>query len=201
MSGLVEISLRKGKNMSDNKTQGKTGVGKVLLIVILIVGGVIFIRHLGEIDDAKHIEAVLAQDKALGDTLNGRMRDVKGDSEEDFDRIAGYFDDFVERERGIDTRDCPREFADSYSRYVSAFAEEATVLRAHPHIPSGDEAFVLGFIKGLKGDPTGEMREISDSLNGWKNRWHENADRATQAEQEMRAIAVRYERYAWPRFD
>ena len=48
--------------MSNNNTQGKTGIGKVLLTVIVIVGAVIFIRHMGEIDDAKHIEAAIAQD-------------------------------------------------------------------------------------------------------------------------------------------
>lgn len=182
-----------------NKSAGKANLGAVLVIVILVVVGVIYLRHQGEIDDAKHIDAVLAQHKELGETLNRRMRDVTGESEEDFERIAGYFDDFVERERGIDTRDCPSEFSEAFTRYVSAVAEEATVLRAHPRIPSGDEAFILGFIRGLQGDPTGEMREINDSLNGWNTSWHEKADNAVGAEREMKAIADRYERYAWPR--
>jgi phage-related tail protein len=44
----------------------------------------------------------------------------------------------------------------------------------------------------------GELREIKDSIDAWQRRWHEKADRATQAEQEVKAIAARYERYAWP---
>lgn len=180
------------------KTEGKSRIGLVFFIVIVVVVGVVYIRHLGEIDDAKHIEAVLAQDKTISENLNNRVNAQKTDSMEDFDRLAGYIDDFVEQERRIDTRDCPREFAEAYARYVAAFSEEAGVLHGHPRIPSGDEAFVLGVLKGAQGDPMGELREIKDSINAWQKRWHEKAERATQAEQEVKAIAARYEHYAWP---
>jgi hypothetical protein len=179
--------------MSTNNTQGKTGIGKVLLIVIVIVGTVIFIRQMGETDDAKHIEAVIAQDKAISETLNTRVQGQKSDSMEDFDQLAGYFDEFVEQERRIDTSQCPREFAEAYARYISAYSEEAGVLHGHPRIPSGEEAFAAGFLKGLQGDPTGELREISDSISAWQKRWHEKADLATQADRQMREVAARYE--------
>lgn len=183
--------------MSNSK--GKAKFGPVLAVVILVVVGIIFIRHLGEIDDAKHIEAVLAQDKTISENLNSRVNAQKTDSMEDFDTLAGYIDEFVEQERRVDTSGCPREFAEAYARYVAAFSEEAGVLHGHPNIPSGDEAFALGVLKGLQGDPTGELREISDSISAWQKRWHEKADLATQAERQMHEIAARYERYSWPR--
>jgi hypothetical protein len=118
---------------------------------------------------------------------------------EEIDRLAGYLDEFVEQERRIDTSECPREFAESYARYVAAYSEEAGVLHGHPSIPSGEEAFVAGFLRGLQGDPTGEAREIYASFDSWEKRWHEKSDLATQAEQQMHEVAARYERYAWPR--
>jgi hypothetical protein len=184
--------------MSNNKTEGKVGLGKVLLVIAAVI---IFLWHMGAVSDAKHIEAVLAQDKTLSETLNSRMNDQKTDSMEDFDRIATYLDAFVEQEQRIGTHDCPREFTEAYARYLAAFSEESAVLHAHPHIPSGEEAFAVGVIKGLHGDAMGEMREIKDSLEAWQKSWHTTADQATQAEQQMHNVAARYERNSWPRFD
>jgi type II secretory pathway pseudopilin PulG len=184
-----------------NNNAGKASLGSVVLIVIGVVVAVIFIRHLGEIDDAKHIEAVLAQNKTISENLDSRVNAQQTDSMEDFDRLAGYFDGFVEQEKRIDTSECPREFAEAYARYIATFSEEAGVLHGHPRIPSGDEAFTLGFLKGLQGDPTGELREIKDSVDVWQKRWHEKADLASQAERQMQEVAARYERYAWPRLD
>jgi type II secretory pathway pseudopilin PulG len=198
---LDEFVAERQRGMSNNNTQGKTGIGKVLLTVIGIIAAVIFIRHLGEIDDAKHIEAALAQDKAISETLNTRVQGQKSDSMEDFDRLAGYIDEFVEQERRIDISQCPRDFAEAYARYISAYSEEAGVLHGHPRIPSAAEAFGGGVAHGMQGDPMGEVREINDSIDAWQKRWHEKADLATQADRQMRAVATRYERYAWPRFD
>lgn len=182
-----------------NNSKGKASFGSVLLLVIVVVGVVIYLRHQGEIDDAKHVEAILAQDNTISENLTNRVNAQKTDSMEDFDALAGYIEDFVEKERRIDTSECPRDFAEAYARYVAAFSEEATMLHGHPRIPSGDEAFVLGVLKGLQGDPTGELREIKDSIDSWQKRWHEKADQATQAEKQMHEVAARYERYAWPR--
>lgn len=180
---------------------GKATIGSVLSVIAVIVVALIIMWHLGAVDDAKHIEAVLAQNKALEDALNREVQNQKTDAEEDFDHIAEYLDDFVERARTIDTHQCPREFAEAYSRYVSAFAEEAAMLHAHPHIPSGEEAILATVIKGLQGDPMGEVRAISDSLDAWAKRWRDKADRATQAGRDVKDIAVRYELYSWPRWD
>ena len=186
------------KSMGDNKTQGKLGAGKVLLVVAAVV---IFMWHMGAVNDAKHIEAVLAQDKTLSETLNSRMNDQKTDSVEDFDRIALYLDAFVEQEQRIDTHECPREFTEAYARYLAAFSGESAVLHAHPHVPSGEEAVALGVIKGLHGDARGELREIKDSLDSWQKSWHATADQATLAEHQMREVAAHYELTSWPRFD
>lgn len=74
--------------MSDNKTQGKTGTGKALLIIFGIIAALVYMWHKSAVDDAKHIEAVLAQDKALSQNLNNRVTAQKTDSMEDFDRIG-----------------------------------------------------------------------------------------------------------------
>jgi hypothetical protein len=182
-----------------NQSAGKASIGSVLVIVILLVAGVIYIRHQGEIDDAKHIEAVMAQDKTLSEALNSRAAGQTPDSMEKIDQFAGYLDDFVEQEKRIDTSGCPREFAEAYARYVAAYSEEAGVLHGHPRIPSAAEAFGGGVAHGMQGDPMGEVREINDSIDAWEKRWHAKADEATQAENQMHQVATRYEQYAWPR--
>lgn len=181
--------------MSNDKTQGKMGAGKVLLIIAAVV---IFMWHMSAVDDAKHIVAVLAQNKQLTTQLLNGTNTQKIETEEDIDRAAGYFDDYVEKARQIDTRDCPREFADTYSRYISAIADDGAALHAHPHIPSGEEAFVAGLIKGLQGDPMGEVRTISESMNSWGKTVRERSERVNQAEKELIEVATRYELYAWP---
>jgi hypothetical protein len=184
-----------------NNSAGKASFGSVVLIAILVIVGLVFIRHLGEIGDAKHIEAVLARNKTISANLDSRVNAQKTDSMEDFDRLAEYIDAFVAQEQQIDTSECPREFAEAYARYIAAFSEESGVLHGHPRIPSAAEAFGGGVAHGMQGDPMGEVREIKDSVDVWQKRWHEKADLASQAERQMQEVAARYERYAWPRLD
>jgi hypothetical protein len=154
---------------------------------------------MGEVDDAKHVEAVLLQDKAIGETLNSRMHDMKVITDEDIDHVAGYYDDLVQQQKAINTGECPREFAEAYSRYITAFTELAGVLHAHPRTPSEAEGFAIGLEAGLEsGDPTKGVRAIQGAQDAWKQRWRDKATLAAQAEQEMKAVAERYEHYAWP---
>lgn len=178
--------------MSNSKTQGKAGFGTVLLVGILVVVAVIVIRNMSQADDAKNIRSVLRQNQQFADILVSRMGERTAGTEEDFERVAGYFDEYVAQARKIDTHECPRDFAEAFYRYTAAYEDEAQVMHAHPHIPSGEEAFVAGVAGGLEGDPARQARELKAEFEAWAKRQREKADRASQAEQEMKAIATRY---------
>jgi hypothetical protein len=182
--------------MSHSKTQGKASIGTVLLLCVVAGLAVMFFWNMSKEDDAKKIRAVLQQNQQFGEILASRIgerADRNGEStQEDLDRAAGYYDDYVAQMRKIDTHECPRDFAEAFYRYMAAYEDEAQVMHAHPHIPTGEQAFVAGVEGGLEGDPGRQVRELKAEIETWDKRRREKADRASQAEQEMKAIATRY---------
>jgi hypothetical protein len=55
--------------------------------------------------------------------------------------------DHVDQARQIDTKPCPLDFAKAHYRNITAWADEAEAIRAHPHIQNSDELFVDGFFR------------------------------------------------------
>jgi hypothetical protein len=177
-------------------SQGKVNIGVVLLLGVLGAIGVMFFWNASRQDDAKNIHAVLQQSQQFGDVLASRIGErAASDSdptEEDLERAAGYYDEYVAQLQKIDTHDCPRDFAEAFYRYRAAYEDEAQVMHAHPHIPSNEQAFVAGVNDGLAGDPTRQMRELKAAFEAWIKTRRGKGERASQAEQEMKAVATRY---------
>lgn len=86
------------------------------------------------------------------------------DSVESFDRMAQYLDEYVKPAENIDTQHCPRDFAEAYYRNIAARSDQANAWRSHPHIPTGDEAFMRGVIGAMQGDLTGGMAELKNQF-------------------------------------
>lgn len=182
--------------MSTHRMQGKAGVGTVLVLGILAALAVLFFWNQSKEDDAKNINAVLQQSQQFGQVLASRIgerADGAGDpSDEDLERAAGYFDDFVAQLQKIDTHACPRDFAEAFYRYVAAYEDEAQVAHAHPHLPSDDQLVAANLQDQLEGDPGKQVRELRAQFEAWVQKRREKSDRASQAEQDMKAVATRY---------
>lgn len=178
--------------MTNRKEAGKSRIGTILLVGIVIVIAIMVIKNNADSDNLKAIQSVLKQDKDLHDMINNRMSDQKPQTDEDYQRVSGYYDDFVAELSRIDTSQCPRDFADAYHQYTMAFTDLAGEFRAHPHTPSEVEGFVEGFKAGLDGNPMGEVQAIEGAQATWREKLREKANRAAEAQQAMKAIATRY---------
>jgi hypothetical protein len=139
--------------------------------------------------DLAAIQAVRQQDSDYTVAMTAAIHGIKVSGDEDLDKIGGLIKDYVARARHIDTHDCPRDFAESYYRNVSAWSDEADAILAHPHIPQTQtEAFVDGFFRGLTGDITGGQAEIGEWFRDVKAKDSE----VGRTQEEVNAVAVRY---------
>ncbi len=176
--------------------EGKAGVGVVLLLGILAAIAVMFFWNMSKEDDAKNIRAVLQQNQQFGEILASRIGervDRGGDpTEEDLERAAGYYDQYVAQLHKIDTHACPRDFAEAFYRYIAAYEDAAQVAHAHPHMPSDDQMVAASVQDGLEGNPGKQAGELKAQFEAWMQKRREKSDRANQAEQDMKAIATRY---------
>lgn len=179
--------------MTNRNTQGKAGIVTVLLLGLVALLAVMFFRSMSQADDAKNIRSVLQQNQQFGDILASRIGERAGNpTEEDLDRAAGYFDDYVAQMRKIDTHAVPRDFAEAFYRYTAAYEDEAQVMHAHPHLPSDEQVYAASLEGVLQGDPAKASREFKAGFEAWNKTRREKADAASRAEQEMKAIATRY---------
>jgi len=106
--------------------------------------------------------------------------------------VAKLIYSYVGDARETSLTDCPRDFAESYYRYVSAWSEAADSVDSHPHIPTEDEAVLEGFFRGLHGDPTGGVIELADTLQAYLARIQSAFDNVSKCQHEVEALAVRY---------
>ena len=114
-------------------------------------------------------------------------------TDEDLDHYAAAVKDYVDQARQIKMDSCPRDFAEAYYRHVSAWADEADTLSAHPHIRSEGEAFVEGFFRGLNGDVTGGAIQMHDELQAWATQVKAAEDNVHKTWHEVEALVVRYD--------
>ena len=149
-------------------------------------------KNIGHTEDIKAIQAVLKQDGVLTEAMNRAINDTKIKSADDFDKVAELMNGYIKDARQIDTRFCPRDFAEAYYRHLSAYANEADAVASHPHVPTGDEAFANGFFRGLAGDATGGAVQIQDELKDWYRQVKDGDAEVRKSWQEVEALAVRY---------
>ncbi len=192
--------------------QKKSSGLKILLWLGLAAAGIVFIIFIAAVffkagqqvvnggsdasdsatSDISSIQAVLKQDDAYRSSMQSDVNAVNIQSTDDIDRIAGMIRDYVTNGRGIDTQSCPRDFAEAYSRYLSAWTDAADTVSAHPDIPQGDDAVVYGFLRGLDGDPTGGAVQLQDDVHDWEKSVQSKQAEVDQAQGDLNALAVRY---------
>jgi hypothetical protein len=157
----------------------------IMLGLIIAAGG----KGSSQISDVAAIQAVRQQDADLAAAMTSAIHGIKVSGDDDLDRIGGLIKDYVGHARHIDTHSCPRDFAESYYRNISAWSDEADAILAHPHIPQTQtEAFVDGFFRGLAGDITGGQAEIGEWFRDLKAKDAE----VGRTQEEVNAVAVRY---------
>jgi hypothetical protein len=173
---------------------GKSTAGVLLTIIIVIGAGFLILRYIRIQQDKEAMLSVMTQDLELLKTLNSNLKKFQpsNDEEQGVDGIARIFDAYVDAGRRIETKDCPPEFTEAFSRSLTAWSDVAEELHNHPQVPSGQEAFLLGLLGGLQGDPTKEVRAIDESLEKWARMVLEKFQRAQTAMHELNAVTERY---------
>jgi len=140
------------------------------------------------------VRNVMTKDREAGEILSARIDGLSRDrvTDDKLDAFAKLINSYVGDVRETSLTDCPRDFAESYYRYVSAWSEAADSVDSHPHIPTEDEAVLEGFFRGLHGDPTGGVIELADTLQAYLARIQSAFDNVSKCQHEVEALAVRY---------
>jgi hypothetical protein len=136
----------------------------------------------------------MAQDREQAATLFTHMEGLSSApfTDAELDSLAKLIRGYVSQARDTSLTDCPRDFAEAYFRYVSAWSEAADLLDSHPHVPSDDEVELEGFYRGLRGDPTGGAIELKDTLKAYLVNVRSAFDNVSRRENEVEALVVRY---------
>jgi len=178
--------------MTNRKEKGKSKFGAILVVGVIVIVAFIVIRNKVDSENLKAIQVVLKQERDMRDAMKARVPVQKPQTDEDFQLVSDNLDNFVTQLKGIDTSRCPRDFAEAYQRFATAYAELAGEIRAHPHTPTELEGFARGLEGGLEGDPTKATREIIGADDAWKQRLTDKSTRLDEAEREMNAVAAHY---------
>jgi hypothetical protein len=158
----------------------------IMLGLIVAAGG----KGSSQASDLAAIEAVRQQDADLAAAMTAESKGLKVNSDEDLDKAGELIKNYVTAARRIDTHFCPRDFAESYYRNITAWSDEADAILAHPHIPATQtEAFVDGFFLGLI---TGDVSGGTNEINAWYDQVKEKEAELKRTQDEVNALAVRY---------
>jgi len=173
--------------------------GLIVLVVIglIAVGTSVAAREKAEAEARRQAEtlaitSVKQQNETLNRSMKSDIQNMKPSTDADFDALADRINAYVSEARRIDTSGCSRDYAESYSRYLSAWSEEASAVRAHPHVPTEGEAFVEGFFRGLAGDPSGGVVQRQDEFKTWLNDVKAKDAETQRLGDATQALAVRY---------
>jgi len=157
----------------------------IMLGLIIAAGG----KGSSQASDLAAIQAVRQQDSNFA-AMTAASKGLRVNSDEDLDKAGAIIKDYVTVARRIDTHSCPRDFAESYYRNITAWSDEADAILAHPHIPATQtEAFVDGFFLGLM---TGDVSGGTNEINAWYDQVREKNVEVKRTQDEVNALAVRY---------
>jgi hypothetical protein len=138
------------------------------------------------------VQNVVNQDRQLTDTWVSQWHAcaARDGSDAQINELASIVRNYVANAKGINTDNCPRDFAEAYYRCLTAFDGVADTLQNHPHVPeSFAEGFVEGAIKGIQGDYSGGMNDAK----AWMSQFQGKLDYAKSLHAEFEALAVRYD--------
>lgn len=137
------------------------------------------------------IERVLKADKKVGDELLVLV--PKGaPSDGDLALYALAIQGSVKQQREISLSGCPTEFVTAYVDHVRAWEDFGETLRNRPQIPSGFEALLGGFIRGMMGDITGGAGEIDATIRSWVGRLQEAEQRIKTSWRTVEDVAIQH---------
>jgi hypothetical protein len=176
--------------------------GIVVLLIVAIIGGLYVIgtrveKQKEEAAARRQVQLsamadVQARAKTLHDALENDIQATKPATDEDVDGIATRVNTFIGQSRAIDLSNCPQTYVDAYNRYLAAWTDEAHTIREHPHIPTESEAFAVGFVKGLDGDPTGGAQEFKDKFTNWSTTLKADDAEIDKRDKELTSIATNF---------
>ncbi len=167
-------------------------LGRGLLLIVIPYYLSILVHAVPSIPPNLAIAAVLRQDRQLGDQYE-KLRDnigVKGD--DGLNQLAGLTDELVSKMKMIAIDDCPSDFQLAYTRHINCWSDWAYVVSNHPHLQSGDEAFLEGFARGLAGDPTGGAFEKQAEIDSFLRRGREGHFEIKRSWEEVETVALKY---------
>jgi hypothetical protein len=98
-----------------------------MLGLIIAAGG----KGSSQASDLAAIQAVRQQDSNFA-AMTAASKGLRVNSDEDLDKAGAIIKDYVTVARRIDTHSCPRDFAESYYRNITAWSDEADAILAHP---------------------------------------------------------------------
>jgi hypothetical protein len=141
------------------------------------------------------ILAALQQDAQLGKEYKserGSIHDSGATGDDALNQVAQLTSNLVSRMKAIPIGDCPSEFQEAYTRHINCWSDYADAVAQHPHIRSGDEAVLEGFLRGLGGDPTGGAFQAQDEIDSYLNTTRERNNDVKRSWEEVEAVAIRY---------
>lgn len=137
------------------------------------------------------IERVLAKDKQVCAEVSAFE---SGDKP--LDEILPVFvmkvDEMTQAQKSIDLSGCPPDFVTAYIDHVRAWEDMAQVLRLRPKVPTGADAFLGGFLRGMQGDITGGLGELQGQVRAWANQVYSEQIKIRDRWRNVEDVAIRY---------
>jgi hypothetical protein len=137
------------------------------------------------------IEQVLRADKKIGDKLLALVP-RNNPTDGDLAQYALAVQDSVKHQRDISLSGCPADFITAYVEHVRAWEDFGDTLKNRPQIPTGMEALVGGFIRGMMGDITGGAGEIQANIQHWVDQLKEAEGRIKTSWRNVEDAAIRH---------
>lgn len=138
------------------------------------------------------IKNVIQSHNKLALTLKQDIMTSPPRTNEEIDRCSALISDFVDSARSIKLSSCPPDYAEAFIRYIASWSKLARIMDNHPHIRSGEEAVLEGFLRGLAGDPTGGAFEMQSEYKNWVLRLNAAQLQLETKWDELSAVAARH---------
>jgi hypothetical protein len=126
--------------------------------------------------DVAAIRSVLTQDADYRGFAESAVKNMNVKSLDDVDKVAGLMRTYISKAQGIDTSACPPDFAEAYSRNISAWVTAADIVESHPQMPTDDD----------------DVTQVRASFNDWVQRLQNAGTEIDRAKGELDALAARY---------
>jgi hypothetical protein len=165
---------------------------------LMLIGSLCFVLLNNTIDASSPNVAILTalqQDDQLGKEYKSErmgIHDSGATGDDALDQVARLTSNLVAKMKAIPISDCPADFQEAYTRHINCWSDDADAIAQHPHIQSGDEALLEGFLRGLAGDPTGGAFEKQYQIDSYLKTEHDRSIDIKRSWEDVEAVATRY---------